>query len=43
MNRDHPGYSLGMGSLHIKVIGSDIEGRDYNNTLQKYYVTEFLK
>ena len=25
------GASLRMGSLHIKVIGSDIEGRDYNN------------
>ena len=24
------GASLGMGSLHIKVIVSDIEGRDYN-------------
>ena len=27
---------LGMGSLHIKVIVSDIEGRDYN--IQKYYM-----
>ena len=28
------GASLGMGSLHIKVIVSDIEGRDYNiNTI----------
>ena len=31
------GASLGMGSLHhIKVIGSDIESRDYNNNIQKY-------
>ena len=29
--------SLGMGSLHIKVIVSDIEGRDYNINIQKYY------
>ena len=27
-----------MGSLHhLKVTGSDIEGRDYNNNIQKYY------
>ena len=25
------GASLRMGSHHIKVIGTDIEGRDYNN------------
>ena len=31
------GVSLGMGSLHIKVFGSWIEGRDYNNSIQKYY------
>ena len=29
------GASLGMGSLHIKVIVSDIEGRDYNINIQK--------
>ena len=28
------GASLGMGSLHIKVIVSDIEGRDYNINIQ---------
>ena len=32
------GASLGMGSLHIKVIVSDIEGRDYNINIQKYYM-----
>ena len=36
------GASLGMGSLHIKVIVSvivsDIEGRDYNINTQKYYM-----
>ena len=32
------GASFGMNNLHIKVIGSDIEGRDYNNNIQKYYV-----
>ena len=39
------GASLGMGSLHIKVIVSDIEGRDYNINIQKYYnnVTGFAK
>ena len=30
--------SLGMGSLHIKVIVIDIEGRDYNINIQKYYM-----
>ena len=30
--------SLGMGSLHIKVIVCDIEGRDYNINIQKYYM-----
>ena len=31
----HQGASLRMGSLHhIKVTGSDIEGRDYNNNIQ---------
>ena len=32
------GASLGMGSLHIKVIVSDFEGRDYNINIQKYYM-----
>ena len=32
------GASLGMGSLHIKVIVSDIEGRNYNINIQKYYM-----
>ena len=32
------GASLGMGSLHIKVIVSDIEERDYNINIQKYYM-----
>ena len=27
------GASLGMGSLHIKVIVSDIEGRDYRSII----------
>ena len=36
------GASLGMGSLHIKVIVSNIEGRDYNINIQKYYVIVFL-
>ena len=43
----HQGASLRMGSLHhIQVIGSDIEGRDYNNNNNNYikilYVIEFL-
>ena len=37
------GASLGMGSLHIKVIVSDIEGRDYNsNNTEVLYVIVFL-
>ena len=32
------GASLGMGSLYIKVIESEIEGRDYNINIQKYYM-----
>ena len=32
------GVSLIMGSLHhIQITGSDIEGADYNNNIDKYY------
>ena len=35
----HQGASLRMGSLHhIQVIGSDIEGRDYNNNRNTMYM-----
>ena len=34
------GASLGMGSLHIKVIVSDIEGRDYNRSTINVIVFE---
>ena len=33
------GASLRMGSLHhIQVTGSDIDGTDYNNNIDKYYM-----
>ena len=33
------GASLRMGSLtHIQITGSDIEGTDYNNNIDKYYM-----
>ena len=37
-NRDPPGCISRNGSLHIKLIVSDIEGRDYNINIQKYYM-----
>ena len=36
------GASFGMNNLQIKVIGSDIEGRDYNNNTEILCVILFL-